>query len=78
MQGKFLIPILMINIANYILLPTGNLVLALEKKLPYGKLDREQISTISTQVVILLDKFNLENPVLIPASQMYFYTLQGM
>ena len=68
----------MVNITNYSLLPTGKLVLALEKKLPYGKLDQEQISTISTQVVILLDKFNLENPVLIPVSQVYFYTLWGM
>ena len=68
----------MVNIANYIFLSTGKLVLALEKKLAYGKLDQEQISTISTQVVIQLHKFNLENPVLIPASQVYFYTLRGM
>ena len=51
----------MINIANYIFLSTGKLVLALEKKLAYGKLDQAQISIISTQVVTLLHKFNLDN-----------------
>ena len=67
----------MVNITNNSLLLTGKLVLALEKKLPYGKLDQEQISTILTQVVTLLDKFNLENPVLIPASQVYTLHITG-
>ena len=43
---------LMVNIASDILLPTGKFILALDKKLTYGKLDQEQSSTISIQVVI--------------------------
>ena len=59
MQGKSLILELIVNIANNIVLPTGKLVLALHKKLTYGKVDQEQISTISIQVVILMHRFNL-------------------
>ena len=43
---------LIVNIASDILLPTGKFILALDKKLTYGKLDQEQSSTISIQVVI--------------------------
>ena len=54
MQGKFLILVLVVNVANDILVFTGKLVLAVDRKLTYVKLDQEHISSISIQVIILL------------------------
>ena len=51
MEGKSILEMIL-NITNDLISSTGKLVLALDKKLTYGILDQEQISTISTQVVI--------------------------